>query len=116
MKTLLLASCVLFLCAPLMAQKAEKIVKKVPAVRTTQKIVIDGDLKDEAWQSAPIATDMVEWRPSYGKIEDYKNRTEIRILYDNANIYVSGFCHQASNDSISTELVGRDQVGANDFV
>jgi len=100
----------------LAAQKADKPVKKLAAVRTTQKIVIDGDLKDDAWQQAPVATDMVEWRPSFGKIENYANRTEIRILYDNSAIYVGGFCHQASNDSISSELVGRDQVGVNDFV
>lgn len=94
----------------------ELVHKKYPAVRTTQKIVIDADLNDEAWKSAPLLTDMVEWRPTYGKVEDYEKRTEIRILYDNAAIYVSGFCHEKSNDSISTELVGRDVLGVNDFV
>ncbi len=97
------------------AQK-EKVIKKVPAVRTTQKVVIDADLNDEAWKTAPLINQLVEWRPAFGKIEDDKNRTEIRILYDNAAIYISGFCHEASNDSISTELVGRDVVGVNDFI
>lgn len=116
MKSLLLVVC---MCAGhlLTAQTTqEKIVKKLPAVRTTQKILIDGDLSDEAWKSAPLATDLVEWRPSFGKIEDEKNKTDIRILYDNSAIYISGFCHEASNDSISTELVGRDVIGVNDFV
>jgi hypothetical protein len=94
----------------------ERVIKKYPAVRTTSKITIDGDLTDEAWKNVPLATDLVEWRPSYGKIEDYDKRTEIRILYDNSNIYISGFCHERSNDSISTELVGRDVIGVNDFV
>jgi hypothetical protein len=117
MKPMLLAVCAMLSVLSLSAQeKKERVIKKLPAVRTTEKIVIDGDLKDEAWQKAPLVTEMVEWRPTYGKIEDYKNRTEIRILYDNANIYISGFCHQKSNDSISTELVGRDVVGVNDFV
>ncbi|MES2003728.1 MAG: DUF5916 domain-containing protein [Bacteroidota bacterium] len=117
MKLLLPAVCALGCCLSATAQTTqEKIVKKLPAVRTTQKIVIDGNLSDEAWKSAPVATDLVEWRPTFGKIEDEKNKTEIRILYDNSAIYVSGFCHQASNDSISTELVGRDKVGVNDFV
>jgi metallophosphoesterase superfamily enzyme len=53
MKSLLLAFCALLLCSSLLAQTVEKTVKKVPAVRTTQKIVIDGDLKDEAWKSCP---------------------------------------------------------------
>ena len=116
MKPLLFVFCTVFLSVSLLGKPVEKTVKKILAVRTTQKIIIDGDLKDEAWQHAPIATDMVEWRPSYGKTEDYKNRTEIRILYDNSAIYVGGFCHQASNDSISSELVGRDKIGVNDFV
>ncbi|SJZ65356.1 DUF5916 domain-containing protein [Sediminibacterium ginsengisoli] len=93
----------------------EKVVKKLPAVRTTKKIVIDGDLKDEAWKEAPKATSFVEWRPAYGKIELDKNRTEVYVLYDNDAIYVGGFCHEA-NDSISTELVGRDVINANDFI
>ena len=115
MKLLLLFFCILLLAFTAPAQKP-KLVKKLPAVRTTQKIVIDGDLNDEAWKSAPIATNLVEWRPSFGSVEAEKNRTEIRILYDNTAIYIGGFCHEASNDSISTELVGRDVIGVNDFV
>ena len=117
MKLMLLAVCSLLSVLCLSAQeKKERVIKKIPAVRTTEKIVIDGDLKDEAWQKAPLVTELVEWRPTYGKVEDFDNRTEIRILYDNANIYISGFCHERSADSISTELVGRDVVGVNDFV
>jgi hypothetical protein len=97
------------------APQKEKIVRKIPAVRTTQKIVIDGDLKDSAWLAAPIAGDFYEWRPSFGTIERESIRTEIRLLYDNQAIYVSGFCHMP-NDSISSELIGRDKVGANDYV
>lgn len=117
MKPLLLLCCVLLMAQAIFAQETkQKTVKKIPAVRTTQKIVIDGILSDEAWKDAPIATDLVEWRPSFGKTEDNKNRTELRFLYDNDAIYISGFCHEASKDSLSTELVGRDVVGVNDFV
>ncbi len=115
MKSILLAFFFLLIVLTVSAQQ-EKVVRKLPAVRTTQKIVIDGILNDEAWKSAPIATDMVEWRPTFGKVENDRNKTEIRILYDNAAIYIAGFCHEANRDSISTELVGRDVVGVNDFV
>lgn len=100
----------------LFAQQTEKVVKKIPAVRTTQKIVIDGNLNDSAWLQAPVATDFIEWRPTFGNKEDEKNRTEIRILYDNNAIYIAGYAHEASPDSITKELVGRDVVGVNDFV
>src|SRR6187402_1642775 len=118
MKPLLLAFCAMLSVVAVSAQaqkEKEKIVKKLPSVRTSEKIVIDGDLKDLAWQKATVATDFVEWRPAYGVIEHASNRTEIRILYDNMAIYVSGFCHMP-NDSISSELIGRDKVGSNDYV
>ena len=115
MKSLLFAFCAALFSVTLMAQQAEKKVKTIPAVRTAQKIIIDGDLKDEAWQKAPVAGDFVEWRPSFGRLETEKNKTEIRILYDNTAIYIGGFCH-IPNDSLASELVGRDQVGSNDFV
>ena len=115
MKPLFITALIILSCFRATAQK-EKVVKKIPAVRTAQKIIIDGDLRDEAWQSAPVASDLVEWRPTFGTIESEKNKTEIRILYDNNAIYIGGFCHEASRDSIATELVGRDVVGVNDFV
>lgn len=38
------------------------------------------------------------------------------FLYDNDGIYVGGYLHEQSRDSISHELVGRDGFGANDFI
>ena len=87
--------------------------KKLPAVFTTASIKIDGNLDEEAWKNAPIATGFVELRPTPGRPED--NRTEIRILYDNKAIYVAGYLHEKSVDSISRELVGRDRIGNSDF-
>lgn len=92
------------------------VKRKLPATRTFQKIIIDGDLKDNAWQTAPVATKFVEFRPTFGKVEDDKNKTEVYILYDDDAIYVGGFCHEPSPDSISKELVGRDVIGVNDYV
>jgi hypothetical protein len=98
------------------AQEKPRVKRELPAVRTIQKITIDGHIKDTAWQSAAIATNLVEWRPTFGKVEDEKSKTEIYFLYDNDAIYIGGFCHEVSTDSISKELVGRDVVGVNDFV
>lgn len=95
---------------------SEVVNKTIPATRTTKHIIIDGKLNDSAWQGAPIATNLVELRPSFGNIEDAKNKTEVYILYDDDAIYVGGFCHEPSADSISKELVGRDVIGVNDFV
>ena len=37
------------------------------------------------------------------------------MLYDNDGIYLGGYCHEKTKDSISTEL-GRDGFGNNDFI
>jgi hypothetical protein len=95
---------------------AQTAPRSLPAIRTSSHIVIDGQLTDTAWQYAPLATSFVEWRPSFGNVERESNKTEVRILYDDNALYISGFCHEASRDSISTELVGRDVIGVNDFV
>lgn len=90
--------------------------RKYPAVRTAEKIIIDGFINDSAWGKAPLATDFVEFRPNIDKHEDERNKTEVWILYDDNAIYVAGFCHEGSSDSLSTELIGRDVIGSNDFV
>ncbi len=93
-----------------------KLNRHIAAIRTTQQIVMDGNLTDTAWQTAPLATNFIEFRPSFGNIEAANSKTEIYILYDNEAIYIGGFCHEASPDSISKELVGRDVIGINDYV
>jgi hypothetical protein len=90
--------------------------RTIPAVRTQESIKIDGELNDEAWKTAPLATGFFEQRPTFGKAEEYDNRTEVKIIYDDNAIYISGYCHERSRDSISTELVGRDVIRINDFV
>ena len=97
------------------AQSGE-IAKQLPAQRLVGKIIIDGSFNDSAWASAPEATNFVEFRPSFGKPENQPSRTSVKILYDDNFIYIGGHCFETSKDSISQELVGRDNVGANDFL
>lgn len=93
------------------------VVKKaLPARRTSSSFKIDGSLDEAAWKEAVPATNFVEWRPNYGAVEDSSCATQIYILYDNTSIYIGGYCHEKSRDSVSKELVGRDQVGVNDYV
>ena len=90
--------------------------RQLAAVRTSLPIKIDGDLNDDAWKFASIATGFIEMRPSFGKLEDEKNRTEVYLLYDDNAIYLGGLCRETSRDSIATELLGRDRIGVNDFI
>src|SRR6476469_10850276 len=91
-------------------------VRKIPAIRTQTPVKIDGKLDDVAWKTAAVADKFIEWRPGFGKAEDEQTKTEVYIIYDDNAIYIGGFCHERTQDSISRELVGRDVVGVNDFV
>ena len=108
-------SLLLSICAGLLnAQQPPP--RQLPAKRTVASIKIDGILEEPTWKEAAPATRFVEWRPTYGTIEDTNTRTEIYLLYDNTSIYVGGYCHERTKDSVSKELVGRDRIGVNDYV
>jgi hypothetical protein len=95
---------------------AQSQPKQLPAQRTTAEIKVDGLLDEAVWKEIEPATGFVEWRPNAGKLEDSANRTFVYFLYDNTSVYIGGYCHERTKDSISRELIGRDQVGINDFV
>jgi Domain of unknown function (DUF5916) len=96
--------------------QSKKIGKELVATRTNAVIKIDGLIDELAWKTSPLINNFVEWRPSFGNSENFDNRTEIYMLYDDDAFYIAGYCHEKNIDSISKEFVGRDVVGVNDFV
>jgi hypothetical protein len=56
------------------------------ATRTSGPIVVDGVLDEAAWAAAPVITGFIQARPDRGYPES--ERTEVRILYDDENLYV----------------------------
>jgi hypothetical protein len=91
-------------------------IRTLVAKRATTSIKIDGKLDDEAWKEAPMATGFTEMRPNFGAPVDPAVRTEVYILYDNEAIYFAGHCYERSKDSVSKELLARDNEGANDWM
>lgn len=104
---------VAFINATALAQAP--VPKSLPAKRTTTTLKIDGNLDEPVWKEATPATHFVEMRPTAGREEDSATRTVVYLLYDNTSVYVGGYCYERTRDSVSKELVGRDQVGSNDF-
>lgn len=98
------------------AQVPDTLSKHLPAVRLKGTIKIDGDVSDSAWNNAPVAKNFVEENPNNNRPENYASRTEVKILYDDYYIYIGGYCHENTSDSVQRELVGRDAIGSNDFV
>lgn len=105
----------IFAMAVVITAKAQ-LPKQIPARRATTAIKIDGKLDDAAWKDAPIATNFVELRPVAFRKESETNRTEVFFLYNDQGIYIGGYCHEKTKDSIQTELIGRDNFGGNDFI
>src|SRR6266498_696892 len=87
----------------------QPVSKSLGAKRISSAIKIDGKLDEATWKETVPATDFVEWRPNFGGKEENETRTEVYLLYDNTAIYVGGYCHEKSKDSVSKELVGRDK-------
>lgn len=108
--TLLLASSL----SVIYAQEPVK-QKKLAATRTIETPKIDGVLDDACWVDVPIATDFLEIRPVPGRVEKQDRRTEMKVLYDDVAIYVYAKMYDAP-DSVSHELVSRDNIGNADFI
>ena len=96
--------------------QTNKIVRTLPAKRTTGTIKIDGIPNEAAWQDAAVMTDLIAFRPKAGEHESFANRTVSYLMYSDDGIYFGGFCHERTKDSIATELVGRDGFGTNDYI
>ncbi|KLT64668.1 DUF5916 domain-containing protein [Pedobacter sp. BMA] len=89
--------------------------KQLQAIRTNQLPKIDGVLDDACWEQVPVATDFFEIRPVPGRVEKKERRTEMKIIYDDVAIYVYARMYDA-RDSVSHELVSRDNIGNADFI
>jgi Domain of unknown function (DUF5916) len=99
-----------------MGQTAEKIPKKkINAVRISKSLKVDGIIDEPEWKTAPVADKFVALRPTPFVAESDENRSEVYFLYNNEGIYVGGYFHEKTKDSIASELIGRDGFGNNDF-
>ena len=83
--------------------------KELSALRTNENISIDGQLQETEWKNADVATSFLERNPTEGNSPRFK--TEVRVLYDDDNIYVLGYCFDDHPDSILTQLGERDDIG-----
>ncbi len=79
------ASVGLLLTPPIEAQTAPEDTKLTRATFTDTPPVLDGRVDDAAWEAAEVITDFVQKDPVAGA--QPSQRTEVRILYDEDNLY-----------------------------
>ena len=88
--------------------------KTLLAKSTTEKIIIDGKINEQSWQSAPIASDFIMFEPDNGKKIPENKKTEVKILYDNDGIYISALMYDNEPNKIKKEITNRDVFGVSD--
>ncbi len=86
----------------------------VAATRADAAPAIDGSDDDAVWRLAPPITAFKEWRPNEGKEPRFK--TEAKVAYDAANLYVIVRNFDPAPDSIKTLLERRDSFTSSDMV
>ena len=91
---------------PVYSQEPVANTKVVNAVYIESEISIDGSLTEPAWATAQPATGFTQRDPSEG--EPATEWTEVRVLYDDENIYISAYCHDRRPDQIVVRDVTRD--------
>ncbi|MFL5488111.1 MAG: DUF5916 domain-containing protein [Gemmatimonadaceae bacterium] len=96
----------------------EKIILDAPAIgsratataamasRATTAPVLDGKTDDPAWQTAQVIDQFLEYDPKKGVETRFK--TEVRVTYDDRNLYVLARMYDPAPDSIVSLLSRRD--------
>ncbi len=85
---------------------------EVRAVRVEQGPKIDGSLADPAWQAAAAFTGFRMADPLPGA--EPTERTELRIVYDDANLYIGVRCLDGEPTRIAAHSMAHDGSGGGD--
>jgi Domain of unknown function (DUF5916)/Carbohydrate family 9 binding domain-like len=115
MKAFVLAVCALLMAGAVSAQTADDVAIARAAVPPK----IDGILDDEAWKVTPLPMTFDQW-VSYNPVRGDKMpeifRTEVRITYDDRNIYFAFHCFDNEPEKIRTNVSRRDSAFNDDWI
>lgn len=85
---------------------------RLTAVRADRAPVVDGDVSDPAWETAPALGDFIQYEPVRGRPSPF--RTEARVLYDSTHLYVA--VRAWDPEPVTAQLTHRDDdLAADDF-
>jgi Domain of unknown function (DUF5916) len=92
----------------------ERAIKEYKAVRTGEAPKMDGRLDDPCWATAPPETSFTQTYPDERKPPT--ERTEFRVLYDNANLYIGVRANDKNPKGIVGRLARRDQAPESEWI
>src|SRR5712692_4355527 len=87
-------------------------LRRIQAVRITDALRIDGLLDESAWTLAQPATDFLQQQPTEGA--PASERTEVRVLFDDKNIYFGIRAFDSNAVHINARELVRDASFSND--
>ena len=85
--------------------------------RAAEPPKIDGVLDDEVWKQEPLPVgEWISYNPLRGEKMPMQLRTDVRIAYDDRNIYFAIHCFDNEPDKIRTTISRRDSVFSDDWI
>ncbi|WP_077921826.1 carbohydrate binding family 9 domain-containing protein [Spirosoma sp. 209] len=113
MRPLLLSLVTLLLSVPLLAQKKNESYQ-LHISRAVSPVVVDGQVDEPAWQAAEVADNF--WMVLPMDTSRAQVQTEVRMTYDDRNLYLSAVCHHGNRSGpYIVESLRRDwNFGRND--
>jgi hypothetical protein len=95
------------------AAKAAANGKALRALTISMPVTVDGRLNEPAWEQAEFIDDFVQQEPRVG--EPITERTEVRVLLDDAAMYVGVTCFDSNPSGIIARELRRDNsLGGDD--
>ena len=109
-----LVACAFGTCAVAPAEAADnpidyataRLDRRLPAVRATSPITLDGRLDEPTWVNAPVAKDFIQNDPKEGEPATFD--TEVRLLYDEDALYLGVFAKDATPSGIIINELRKD--------
>ncbi len=83
-----------------------RLERRLMAVRTYGDILLDGALEEGDWREAPVAKDFIQSEPREGEPATFD--TEVRVLYDDQNLYIGVRAYDDEPDKLIIRDLTRD--------
>ena len=78
--------------------------------RAVEPPVLDGLVSEASWDSADVASDFLQREPQEG--QPASERTEVRVLYDDDNLYVGVIAYDENPSAVLATEMRRDELGS----
>jgi hypothetical protein len=88
------------------AQPETQSLQPAAALRVSTPIRLDGMLDEDAWAGARVITGLAQVEPVQGAAPS--EETEVRVVFDAANLYVAITCRDRTPAAIVATQLGRD--------